>query len=443
MGEGTATASPPALAPGATPANPPAPIAAPVSLENLNTIDTSSVVLRHIWQEYHWKAPANIYLGKTDDDKKVAENLDANGALIAKQFLNTAFHEWAMATVELDVPAGQKLYMRWWLEDMSGNVLEEHADFSKTNFDGKKAAAQIKKAKYAWRWDGRKTNSAKRRVYMRDEPCFSRISIKSDSGKTIPAGALEVAIILVKGEPYKIFVVGAPKSDAEMDLEKTNHGNGRWLHTDGAKLATDCWIKVYRGVPNDDGYLVFLGHGAIEATGYSSATVGGVVKNGAIATPHDVEHRSWIRHRQWSFGGDVSLCEIANVAPKTGEEYLLTLDIKNDSSGALPPANNPYCDSHPNQPYKDGVQGHRSFNAGGLFLVDDASTGCTTIVDLSSGTRAKPTSILGDVRCIKASYGTYYGADPTTGSAKDQIWGPALDGGRPGTFLNKQNSSPL
>src|SRR5436190_9130636 len=276
MANGSTTAAPPAPAPppapDATPANPPVPIAAPVSLENLNTLDVSSVVLRHMWQEYHWKAPTNIYVGKTDDDKKVVENKDSDGRLNKKVFLNTAFHEWAMATVEVDVPADQKLYMRWWLEDMSGNVIEEHPDFSKTNFDGTKAVAQIKKNKYGWRWDGRKTNAAGQRVFMRDDVCWSRINIKSDSGKTIALGALEVSVILVKGEPYKIWVRGVPKTDAEMDLEKTNRGNGRWLHSDGAKLATDCWIKVYRGVADDDGFLVFLGHGAIEATGYSSAS---------------------------------------------------------------------------------------------------------------------------------------------------------------------------
>jgi hypothetical protein len=330
--------------------------------------------------------------------------------------------------------------MRWWLEDGKGNQLAEHADFSKKNYDANAAAAKVKKAKYAWRFDGRKLNAVNQRVFLRDEICWSHIEVKSVPGRVIPLGQKQWAYLKVEGEPYKIFVRGVPKSDAEMDLEKTNHGGGRWLHSDGAKLATDCWIKVYRGVPDDDGYLVFLGHGAIEATGYGTETAGGVVKNGAIATPHDVEHRCWIRHRHWQWGGDVSLCEIANVAAKAGEEWLLTLNIKNDASGSpLPPAKNPYCDSHVNQPYKDGVQGHRSFNQGGLFLIDGASTGCTTIVDLSSGTRAKPAAEQGNVRCIKASYGEYYGGDPTDASHKDKIWGPALPNGGPGTFYNKQN----
>jgi hypothetical protein len=435
MGANADTAPPPP-----PPAPPPAkPV--PVALENKNTIDSASVVITHLWQEFHWKAPTNKYLGKTDDDKKVAENLDANGALLAKKTLNAAFHEWAMATVEIEVPADQKVYMKWWLEDAKGNQIAEHPDFSKKNYDANAAAAKVKKAHYAWQFDGRKLiSSGDRRVFMRDEECWSHIEVKSVPGRVIPLGQKQYAYLKVEGEPYKIFIMGVPKSDAEMELEKTNHGNGRWLHSDGAKLATDCWIKVYRGVSGDDAYMVFLGHGATEATGYGTETAGGVVKNGAIATPHDVDHRCWIRHRHWSFGGDVSLCEIANVAPKSGEEWLLTLNIRNDSSGnPLPPANNPYCDTRTNQPYKDGVQGHRSFNQGGLFLIDDASTGCTTIVDLSNGSRAKPAGELGDVRCIKASYGTYYGGDPSDASHKDKIWGPPLDASRPGTFYNKQN----
>jgi hypothetical protein len=428
MGANTDTAPPPP--------KPAPPKPAPVALGDKNTIDSASVVVTHLWQEFHWKAPTNKYLGKTDDDKKVAENLDATGTLVAKTKLNSAFCEWAMATVEIDVPADQKVYMHWWLEDSKGNQVAEHPDFSKKNYDANAAAAKVKKAKYAWRWDGRKPNSAGQRIFLRNEECWSHIEVTSVPGRVIPLGQKQYAYLKVECEPYKIFCMGVPKSDAEMDAAKTKHGNGRWLHSDGAKLATDCWIKVYRGISGDDAHLVFLGHGAIEATGYGGG------KDGAIASPHDVDHRAWIRWRHWKWGQDVTLCEIANVNPKAGEEALLTLDSKNDAAGnPLPPANNPYCDVRTNQPYKDGVQGHRSFNPGGtLFLIDDASTGCTTIVDLSKGTKADPAAVLGNVRCIKASYGEFFGGkDATDASHKDKIWGPPVPNGGPGAFFNKQN----
>jgi hypothetical protein len=426
---------------GANPQNPPPPpkpppVPAPVALGDVNTLDGTVVIVSHIWQEYHWKAPTAKYLGKTDDDKKVAENVDATGALIAKRFLNTAFCESAMTTMDLDVPAGQKFFMRWWLEDSTGTKVAEHPDFSKAHYDGNNALAQVKTAKYAWRWDGRLTNAAGRKVFLRDEDCWSKLALKSVPGRVLPLHSTNYALLRVQGEPYRVFVMGIPKTDAELDAEKAGRGTGRWLHTDGAKIATDCWIKVYRGVnaaPAGEEFLVFLGHGAIEATGYDNA------KNGAIATPHDREYRAWIKHRHWRWG-DFSLCEIANVAPAAGDEWLITLDGGVDSAGAaLPPANNPYCDTRTNQPFKDGVQGHMSFNQGGYFLIDDASTGCTTIVDVSAGTRAKPAAVLGNARSIKASYGGYYGGDPTDAGHKNKIWGPALEGGRPGTFYNKQN----
>src|SRR5258705_13617880 len=159
MGANADKAPPPA------PPKPPPAKPAPVALGDKNTIDSASVVVTHLWQEFHWKAPTNKYLGHTDDDKKVAENVDASGALLAKKTLNTVFHEWAMATVEIDVPADQKVFMHWWLEDSKGNQVAEHPDFSKKNYDGGDAKAKVKKAKYAWQWDGRTLNSAGRRVF--------------------------------------------------------------------------------------------------------------------------------------------------------------------------------------------------------------------------------------------------------------------------------------
>src|SRR5438046_7846883 len=103
-------------------------VPAPVTLENLNTLDADSVVKFHLWQEYHWKAAKDKYLGHEEEDKKVAERLDGDGEPMWKDFLNAAFCEWAMATVKIEKPDVQKIYMRWWLEDKDGNVLGEHAD---------------------------------------------------------------------------------------------------------------------------------------------------------------------------------------------------------------------------------------------------------------------------------------------------------------------------
>lgn len=426
---------------------PPAQIPAQVCLEEFNTLEPSDIIVSHLWQEYHWKAPKGVYVGKTDDDTRVAENLSDDLILRPKTNLNTAFCETAIATLEIDIPAGQKLYLRWWLEDANGIVVEEHPDFTKAHFDSKGGVALLKTAKYAWRWDGRRTNSSGHRVFLRDQPCWSRIAVKSASDKTIAVGSRERAILLVKGEPYKVWIAGVPKNDEEFEATKTAHGTGSWLGKDGARLATDSWIKIYRGVeaiPADDGFVVFLGHGALEATQYLTDLAGGVTKNGAIATPHDQEYRGWIRRRHFNSGAEVSLCEIADVSPAPGKEALIKLARFHDSSGDLPPANNPFCQTYPNQPFKDGVQRHQSSvsvveTGPTFFLIDNASTGCTTIADRSTGDSAHPAAVLGSLRSVRSWFGKWNGPHPTTVANQNKLWGPPLESGRPGTFYNKQN----
>lgn len=415
---------PPATPPPTQPAPPP--VVAPVSLTNVNTIDLSGVVLSHIWQEYHWKAATSTYRGKTPDDSRVAEN-PGTGALVAKQQMNLPFSETAIATLDVDIPEGQTLYMRWWLEDMAGRVIAEHPDFTKAHLDAKHASSKITTGKYGWRWDGRRPNAAGRRVFMRDEPCWSMIEIKNKDGIAAPLGPLATSVISVQGEPYRVFVHGEPKNDAELTLEMEGPGEGRWLNSNGDRLQGDCWIKVFRGTDNSEGHLTFLGHGAIEATSYHST------KNGAIATPHDRDHKAWIRsakHGSQTFW----LCELIDINPPSDGGHLISLDHPN----GLPEPKNPFCDTKPNKPYKDGVHGHNSFPfSGSAYVIDGASVGCTTVRTLTTGTREKPVSRQGDVQCNIASFGFWNGTAP--GNTSNTPWGPPLTGGSPGSFWNKQN----
>lgn len=417
--------------PAPAPPAPPPPVPAPVTLTNVNTLDLMAVITSHMWQEYHWKAPTNVYKGHADEDKKVAEIKDDQGALVVKDFINMGFCEWAMATIEADFPDDQELYLRWWIEDMNGTVLREHEDYTKANFDSKNAKAKLVKGKHAWRWDGRRKNASNHLVFVpTNQPYWSKIEVKNKDGKAISTAPNQTAIILARGEPYKAFVVGVPKNDTDLQKEMEGRCGGRWLGTDGARMATDCWIKIYRGAPaaGDDGHIVFLGHGSMEATKIAPAG-----NKGAIATPHDKTLRGYIRSA--THGGTTFwLFEIADESPNPSGSHLIALD----AVAGEPACNNPYCDTFPNKPFKDGVHGHMAFTGGGTnFVVNEASVGCTTIKKLDAGTLASPVSVLGDVVAVKAHYGTWNGGAPS-GSA-NALWGPPLESSRPGTFYNKQN----
>ncbi len=421
--------TPPATTPPPASTPPPPPVPAPVALTQVNTLNSSNVISMHMWQEYHWKAPTNVYKGHADDDKKVAEITNDDDALVPKQFINMGFCEWAMATIEADVPAGQELYLRWWIEDMNGTVIREHEDFTKANFDSKNAKAKLAAGKYAWHWDGRTKNANGRMNFVpTDMPYWSRVQVKNKDGIAIATAPNEVAIIRARGEPYHVFSISVPKNDSELESEMTGRCGGRWLGTDGARMATDCWIKIYRGVaaPGDDGHIVFLGHGAVEATEVTTAS------GGAVATPHDRDHRVYIR--KGTHGGiEFNLCELAdeNVTPQT--YYKITLI----QAAGMPPPINPYA-GPPVGAYKDGVHCHQSFTSGGTnFLIHNASVGCSTFKDLSAKTEADPAARVGDVLNIKASVGHWNGAAPV--DSNNTLWGPPMDGGRPNTFLNKQN----
>jgi hypothetical protein len=416
------------------PPPPNAPVIAPVALEALNTIDQNNIVLQHVWQEFHWKAPKTNYEGKTDEDRQVVEQLD-DGKLVAKTELNAAFCETAIASVEVKIPDGGKFYLRWWLEDGDQNLLAEHPDFSKANFDGKKPAAQLKTAKYGWRWDGRRKNQAGRKVFVQNKPCFSRIEVKSAADKIIPLNDLQTAQIEVKGLPYKIWILGCPKTNEELDQEFAGRGGSRWLNAAGNRLQGDCWIKVLRGVADSssEDHLVFLGHGAIEATDVETQAESANPRWGAIATPHDVEHKAYARSAKHG-GVTFWLCELIDAEDKANanQAHLITLP----KEATLPAAKNPFCDTLPNQPFKDGVHTHQSFGAGG-HIAEAASVGCTTVLDLGAATPAQPAARLGDVLANRAKFGTWQGGAP--GNTSDTPWGPLLEDNRPGRFYNKQN----
>jgi len=424
--------------PPSTTANPPpgepAPIPAPVTLTHVNTLDSVSVVTRHIWQEFHWKAPADKYKGKTDLDKRVVERLDVERTRISKKTLNLAFCEAAIVTVDVEVPEGQTLYMRWWLEDKDGRLVREHEDFSKKHFDDKHAAAKLSTAKHGWRWDGRRLNDNNRLVFFRDSECFSRIQIKSASGKSIEVGDLGRTSIEAQGDPYKVWIVGEPKTDRELDEEMMGRAGKKWLNAAGNRLQGDCWIKIYRGVANPDGldHLVFIGHGAIEATDVETPAEKTPARWGAIATPHDAPHKGYVR--QGKHGGiEFWLCEMVDADDKADSKdaWFITLS----KEGSLPDANNPFCDNRKDKPFKDGVHTHQSFGSEGHIL-EAASVGCTTVLDLSSGTHAKPSVTYGDLRANRVKFGTWNGTKPD--KASNDPWGPPMEEGRPGHFYNKQ-----
>lgn len=421
---------------------PPTPIPAPVSLEEQNTLETYGIISSHIWQEFHWKAPGDKYMGPTAEDRQVAERLADDQTCVAKHALNAAFCEWAITTVDVDVPEGQEIYLHWWLEDKDGGRVVEHPDFSKAHFDSKHAKAKVAKGRHAWRWDGRLPNDHGRRTFLQNAACWSRISAKSASGHAIPIGNLDRARIDVQGHPYRIFVVASPKLDADLIAERQVRGGGRWLNAAGNRFQADCWMRIYRGVqtPGNDAHIVFLGHGAVEATDVETSAESTAPRWGAIATPHDVELKGYFRtatHGGVTFWLFEMIDEIP-VVPAHATE--ITLAQVTGGDGLLPAPINPF--SGVNRACKTGVHGHQSFpNTPTGFIVEAASVGCTTFVNLANGTPAAPAAEATDVLNLRASFGSWHGNAPT--ATGNKVWGPPLAGGRPGTFRNKQNKRNL
>ncbi|MCS6863043.1 MAG: hypothetical protein NZT92_22285, partial [Abditibacteriales bacterium] len=387
------TTAPPAV-------QPPAPVAP--GTPNLNVL-SPAVVVTHLWQEFHRRAATNVYTGPTNDDRRVVENPDAAGTLRTKQRLHLCFMEKAVATIEASV-GGNVYYAKWQIIDASGNVIKEHPNFSEANYNANAATARLQNARYGWLWDGR--NNAANPVFWAAGTYRSRVTVKNNAGVQVQQSDVPIDL---EGDPYRVFIVGVPKTDEELKTEfKRTALNNRLLHTNGERTARDCWIIVYRG-QEDEGHIVFLGQGTEEAT-----KAEGNPRYGAIATPHDCEFKGWVRRDPHGQETRADRVQIEDVGRNDGAIVLT------NSGGPAP--NNPYS-APANQPRKDGVQAHAG---SATWTSDGLSVGCTTVSTITGATVAQPGSVRGNVRSINSSFGNW-GDDAAENIA---VAGPP--------FLNKQ-----
>jgi hypothetical protein len=360
-------------------------------------------ILSHLWQEFHKNAKTTKYTGPTNDDRKVAENNDAKGNPQPKQRIHLCFQEKALATIKAN--AGSSTYYACWqILDAKGNVVKEHPQFTKANYDKKAASARLKTGRHSQLWDGR--NSTPNPVFVAPGTYQSHIIVKDNADKQIEQSD---ASIEVEGNPYRIFIVGRPKSDAELRSEFARPAlNSRFLNTNGERIARDCWITVYRGEQNE-GHIVFLGQGTEEATTARSAP-----NFGAIATPHNRDYKGWIRSDPHKVEANPDRIQIEDLGHT---DYNLQLT---NPSGPAPtnPDNN-------NQPSKAGVQAH--VGSASEWTFDNLSVGCTTVKTITGATITYPGSVLGNVRSINSSFGVW-----GTGGAGQNVATAGPD------FVNKQ-----
>ena len=353
------------------------------------------------WQEIHSRAATDVYSGPTLEDRQVVEHRDDEGNLIAKERLHLCFLERAAATLNVRVPDDEAHYARWQILAADDTVIKEHPNFSATNFDNDAAAARLSTGRQGWMWDGR--NNATDPVLVAHGRYRSRVTVKDSDGDQVHESE---AAIEVEGSPYQIFIVGRPKTDAELlaDFGRQDLAN-RFLSTTGQRTARDCWIEAWRG-QQDDGHIVFLGQGTIEAT-----------RLRAVATPHGRDYKGWIRANPHGAAANADRIQIEDVGV-TNQRIALT------NPGGPVPAN---PDSVPaNRPYKVGVQAHGGRT---VWTADGLSVGCTTVSRITGATLAQPGSVHGTVRSMNSMFGVW-----GTGEAGQNV---AVDGGP--DFKNKQN----
>jgi len=365
-------------------------------------------VAKHLWQEFHKDAEnkddPKIDFG-TDDDKKVVKNPDAAGNLQSKKKLHLCFLEKAIAIIQIDVKE-DAYYAKWEIIDKDDKVVHKHPSFTEANYKDKKPAALLKTGWYGWLWDGR-NNQTTLRVFCPAGTYYSRITIKDAADKE---QVLKEEIRL-EGDPYKIFIVGHPKTDNELRAEFSRPAlNNRFLDSNGERTARDCCIIVHRGEENE-GHVAFLGQGTEEAT-----KADGSPNFGAIATPHSREFKGWIRPNPHNVPIKPDRVQIEHL--NRTDQLIQLFNIGG------PPPNNPYCDSNPNTPYKDGVQAHRG-NA--KWTTNGLSVGCTTVSPITGATAANPGSVWGRVRSLDSEFGNW--GNPNLGE-NVAVAGP--------NFVNKQ-----
>jgi hypothetical protein len=364
-------------------------------------------VLSHIWQEFHNKASTTVYTGYTNDDRKVVENRDATGILQPKQRLHLCFQEKTVSTIDVMIRSGT-YYACWQIIAANGNLIKEHKQFTQANYNNSTASARLQTGKHGWLWDGR--NNAANPIFVPPGIYRSRIIVKDDAGNQILQSD---ASIIVEGNPYLIFIMGLPKTNAELRAEFSRPAlNNRFLDPNGERTARDCWIIVYRGVENE-GHVVFLGQGTEEAT-----KAEGFPDFGAIATPHSRDFKGWIRKNPKGVEANPDRIQIEDLSRT--DELIQLFNIGG------PPPNNPYCDSDPNTPYKDGVQAH---GGNAKWTTNVLSVGCTTVSPIIGSTAANPGSVWGRVRSLNSDFGNW--GNPNLGENVATA-GPK--------FLNKQTS---
>jgi subtilisin family serine protease len=364
------------------------------------------LVTDHLWQEWHAGQAPTRYAGPTADDRRVVERAALTGLLVSKARLHLCFLERAVATFAANV-TGADYWAKWEIVDSSGAVVREHPTFSRAHFDARRESAKLTTGQFGWMWDGR--NKARDPVFVSAGVYRSRVTVKDSTGST----RVFIAQVELDGDPYTILIVGQPKNEVDLAAALAHPPggaawSGRLLNRHGQRIGNDCWLKVFRGVRNN-GHVVFLGHGTIEAT-----QVEGPPRHGAIQTPHGIDYKGWIRRDPHGVLNQPDRVQIEDVG-SSNERISLP-------SSLAEPVSNPYTDDPSQGAFKDGVQAH----AGNVETTNGLSVGCTTACPISGHTCADPGAETDGVRSINSSFGTWGGRHED-----------ARHGGPP--FVNKQN----
>lgn len=308
------------------------------------------ILLQHTFYEWHDAAPApSLLIGHSEDDTKVILNQE-NELPVRKEALHLDFLERCVVVVGFVTDAAF-WYGSWVITTESGRPVAEHPVYTRARLQARDPAARLNPSgtismqERAWMWDGRDHLSAG--AFVEPGHYFSVFRVVRDGSDHVTTTQTRIE---VKGDPYRVTIVGRPKPDDMLRPMLSTPFSAA-----GERVAADAIITVHRG-EETVGSTVFVGHGTLEDTHADG-----------IALPRSTTWKGWV------------------VNPPSGPSEIAIGDERSSAGhcslrAASPPPLNPASLPEANRPWKSDVRLHAG---AGAWTSEALSNGGMTVTPLA------------------------------------------------------------